>query len=198
MEISTSPLWPTLGVRFASRDQSPPDPVHWWLPDHPAVSSPESVPELTALTSAPISVFGQGVDVLEGAEAIGGHTDAPAAGQAALVVGNGGRSAFRGFIDGHNDADRDSDGVRDGVELWVDLIEGLRTGFSGDVPWLSVAPDQGTVAPGGRSTVTVTVDATGLAPGTHEAVLLVATNDRRTPLVRVPVRVDVGPAAPPT
>jgi hypothetical protein len=55
-----------------------------------------------------------------------------------------------------------------------------RTGEEGgcttDVPWLSVAPSTVTVPAGNSRTVTVTVDATNLAPGLYQAQLLVETN----------------------
>jgi hypothetical protein len=60
-----------------------------------------------------------------------------------------------------------------------------------DVPWLAVAPDSGTTAPGGTSEVTVTFDATGLAAGGYEAVLCVESDDPATPLVEVPVSLTV-------
>jgi hypothetical protein len=58
-----------------------------------------------------------------------------------------------------------------------------------DVPWLSVDPTSGSVAPGGSATLEVTVDTTGLEPGLYRARVLVASNDPRTPAVQVPVTV---------
>jgi hypothetical protein len=46
-----------------------------------------------------------------------------------------------------------------------------------DIPWASVAPDNGTTAPGDTDTVTVTFDSTGLAAGTYNAALCVTSND---------------------
>ncbi len=75
---------------------------------------------------------------------------------------------------------------------------------SSDVPWLSVAPASGTIAPGGSKELTVTVDTTGLAAGVYRANLLVQTNSGRQPNLQVPVEivvagywkgVDVGGAA---
>ena len=60
-----------------------------------------------------------------------------------------------------------------------------------DVPWLSVSPTSGTVAPGASSELEVTIDTSGLEPGVHRARVLVRSNDPRTPTVRVPVTVMV-------
>jgi uncharacterized repeat protein (TIGR01451 family) len=43
----------------------------------------------------------------------------------------------------------------------------------GDIPWLTEAPESGTVAAGGSQDVTLTFDATGMAAGTYEAHLRV-------------------------
>jgi hypothetical protein len=191
------PLWADLGVRFVADDPDPPDPVHWWDPAHPAVTIPEQVPELTRLNAGMYQIYGQHVEALAGTEAVAGYTTAPRVGEAALVIGNGGRTAFRGFVDGQNDADLDTDGVRDGVELWVDLVSGLTQGFARDVPWLGEDPAHVVVKPGTAATVTVTVDATSLTPGRYQAELLVMSDDPRHRSIRVPVTVDVtGPPGP--
>jgi subtilisin family serine protease len=56
-----------------------------------------------------------------------------------------------------------------------------------DVPWLSATPASGTVATGASQALTVTVDATGLAPGVYNAALYLQSNSGRRPLIRVPV-----------
>ena len=60
-----------------------------------------------------------------------------------------------------------------------------------DLDWLSVTPDSGSTAGGQQSAATVTVDASRLDQGTHEALLCVQSNDPDTPLVEVPVSVEV-------
>ena len=45
------------------------------------------------------------------------------------------------------------------------------------VPWLSVAPDNGTAAPGQSLDLIVTFDTAGLAPGVHTADMVITNND---------------------
>jgi hypothetical protein len=70
------------------------------------------------------------------------------------------------------------------------LVESGLPVFS-DVPWLSASPVEGVVAPDDEATVQVTVDATGLAPGVHRAILVIGTNDPGQGYVQVPVTVVV-------
>jgi hypothetical protein len=57
-----------------------------------------------------------------------------------------------------------------------------------DLPWLSLSPTSGTTPAGGRSTVTVTFDSSGLAvPSARSGKLCVASNDPARPVVEVPV-----------
>lgn len=60
------------------------------------------------------------------------------------------------------------------------------------IPWLSVAPTSGTVAPGGTDTTVVTIDAATLADGAYSAEVCVESNDAASPVVSVPVNVVVG------
>ena len=61
-----------------------------------------------------------------------------------------------------------------------------------DVSWLSEDIVSGSVAPGGSQTIQVSVDASGLEPGTYEAVLIIVTDDPSQPSIEVPVTLTVG------
>jgi hypothetical protein len=61
-----------------------------------------------------------------------------------------------------------------------------------DVPWLSEAPANGSVAGGASLEVSVTVDAAGMSPGDYLALLCMTTNDPANSLVQVPVSLTVG------
>ncbi len=60
-----------------------------------------------------------------------------------------------------------------------------------DISWASVFPDNGLTPPGGTTTVDVTFDSTGLSAGMYNGNLCVASNDPDTPLVIVPLALEV-------
>ncbi len=64
-------------------------------------------------------------------------------------------------------------------------------GCGTEVPWLSVDPVSGTTPAGESSTVTVTLDSTGLATGLYEASVCVASDDPDEALVVVDVAMTV-------
>jgi hypothetical protein len=64
----------------------------------------------------------------------------------------------------------------------------------GVVRWLGVSPEKGSVPLAGTRTLRVDINTVGLAPGDHDAVIRVASNDPSTPNVDVPVHVHVNAA----
>jgi len=61
----------------------------------------------------------------------------------------------------------------------------------GDVSWLSVSPASGSTAVGESDSVTLGFDATGLAAGTYSARICIQSNDPESPLVAVPISLEV-------
>ena len=68
-----------------------------------------------------------------------------------------------------------------------ELVGGAGCDAPTAVPWLSVTPQAGSVAPGGSAQVRLTLDSTGQAPGRLTATLCVASNDPAHPRVAVAV-----------
>jgi subtilisin family serine protease len=62
--------------------------------------------------------------------------------------------------------------------------------------WLVVSPASGTIPAGGSEELTVALNAAGMEDGLHEAIIDVASNDPYTPLVSVPVSLNVGLVEP--
>jgi hypothetical protein len=60
-----------------------------------------------------------------------------------------------------------------------------------DLSWVDVSPDSGTTPGGEIDQVEVTLDATGVAPGSYTANLCILSNDPDTPVVVVPVTMTV-------
>jgi Malectin domain/Viral BACON domain len=56
-----------------------------------------------------------------------------------------------------------------------------------DVPWLTVAPTEGLVAPNASASIELTADTTGLEPGVYRAIVAVGTNDPDNRMIQVPV-----------
>ncbi len=65
---------------------------------------------------------------------------------------------------------------------------------AGNIPWLSVAPANGTTAAQSTTPVVVTFDSTALGVGTYTGQLCIASNDPFSPLTNVPVTLTVEPA----
>jgi hypothetical protein len=59
------------------------------------------------------------------------------------------------------------------------------------VTWLTVSPFSGSIAPGGQADLDVDYDAAGLALGTYEALIRIATNDPDEAVINVPVTMTV-------
>jgi subtilisin family serine protease/subtilisin-like proprotein convertase family protein len=75
---------------------------------------------------------------------------------------------------------------------WSDTAFTLTGIQSCGAPWLSVAPGSGTVAPAASADLTVTMDPTGLADGSYQGNVCIASNDPAQPLAVVPVSFAVG------
>jgi hypothetical protein len=57
--------------------------------------------------------------------------------------------------------------------------------------WLSIEPQSGSLAPGENQIITLNLDATELADGTYESLINIQSNDPESPLVHIPVTLNV-------
>jgi hypothetical protein len=108
-------------LTYIQNDTQPPNPVNWWVADHPLFNIPNVVPEFT-IDDVGDYIYGEEVDPLAGYAALAGATDAPTPNLASLIIGNENRTIFRGCLAFANTQDEDTDGVPDGVELWQNII----------------------------------------------------------------------------
>lgn len=60
-----------------------------------------------------------------------------------------------------------------------------------NITWLGASPSAGSIAAGNTENVTLTIDTTGLAFGSYQGHVCISSNDPDTPLMIVPVRIDV-------
>ncbi len=58
-----------------------------------------------------------------------------------------------------------------------------------DLPWIVTDPESGTVAPDDTQVAQVTLGGAGLAPGNYQALLVLVTNDPKTP--QLPITIDL-------
>jgi len=127
--------------------------VSWSIPEHPVFAEPECVPDGSHGMGGKYAICGQHVEALSGSRSLAGRaTAADGLGESAMVLGNEGRTVFKGFVDGNNDSDLDRDGVPDGAELWANLAFGIQRGFAADAPWVSMETFSGTLSPGRAGT----------------------------------------------
>ena len=87
--------------------------------------------------------------------------------------------------------------VTNGEQLLENALQYVLPG-AGPATWLSFDPSSGTVTPGTDTDVTVTLDATGLSLGTHQANIIISSNDPDEPTVTIPVTLEVTGGALPT
>jgi hypothetical protein len=105
------------------------------------------------------------------------------------TLGDPGEEAFSG-----SGIELDSAGNIWAPDFTVGVVRLIESGVpvETDVPWLSETPTEGELVPGATDTFTVTVDTTGLEPGTvYEASILIATDAGRIPDVSFPVQLVV-------
>ena len=110
-----------------------------------------------------------------------GFTKDPAAGDAALIVANGGRTIFRGFLDAQNSADLDNDAKPDRMELWVNLVSHM-LGIAGfQLPDVPALPHK--IPP--LESLSIEVTFSPKAVSTNRATLTILSNDEDEPAVEV-------------
>jgi subtilisin-like proprotein convertase family protein len=85
-----------MGTSIASSISSP-LPVFVWDAGHPIFNTPNAVGGLTLNGNDYLGDNGDRLEPIAGASAPGGFTPAPAANQAAIILGNGGNTIFHGF-----------------------------------------------------------------------------------------------------
>ncbi|UCG58365.1 MAG: hypothetical protein JSU70_02435 [Phycisphaerales bacterium] len=74
-----------------------PQTVYRWDASHPIFTTPNPVGDLTSWSDG-WADDGDRLTVLAGAQALAGFTGSPSAGEAAIVLGNSGRTLYNGFL----------------------------------------------------------------------------------------------------
>jgi hypothetical protein len=100
-----------------------------------------------------------------------------------------GRFGFRYFVTDGGALGANSDYI--GIDTFDYAPPPLPCELPIDVPWMNVSPASGSTPAGGSSTVSVTLNSTGLVSGTYNAFVCVGSNDPANPTVQVPVTLNV-------
>ncbi|MDO8896485.1 MAG: choice-of-anchor J domain-containing protein, partial [Bacteroidales bacterium] len=104
-----------------------------------------------------------------------------------LAAPTTGRIAFRYFVTGGGPSGNNSN------YIGIDSFEYTGSTVTPD-EWLSASPLSGVIAPGETAEIEVMFDATGLAVGSYTGSLVFTSNDPVTPVVTVPVTLEVEPS----
>lgn len=75
-------------------------------------------------------------------------------------------------------------------------VNGDECAAPSDIPWLTLSSTSGSTSGNGNSSVNLTFDSTGLAPGTHKGTLCVNSNDPTTPRIRAALELIVSSVPP--
>ena len=78
-----------------------------------------------------------------------------------------------------------------GLLSWIADVAPADCSTTGAVSWLEVGSTNGTVAAGNSAFLEASINAAGLSIGNHSAVLCIHSNAAATPLVQVPVSIEV-------
>ncbi len=109
-------LWTTLGVSYVENFYEPVDPIYQWAIGHPIFTTPNAIANPLTNFMNDWADDGDLVTAIGDGTAIAGNTTTPSVG-GLLVVANGGRTVFNGFLWAEMDNDSDTDGKPDAVEL---------------------------------------------------------------------------------
>ncbi|MFO7539953.1 MAG: FixG Ig-like domain-containing protein, partial [Chloroflexota bacterium] len=192
LAIPDHPLWAAMGFEYVANEADA-LPAYWWEPDHAIFTSPEEAPEWIERFARSGVTQGTYIRPLDGSLLVAGYTTSPQEDQGNIVIRHDERTVYKGIRDLSTDADANGSGVPDAVELWQNIITGLLTGFTPNVPWLSEEPAAGTVAALDSQIIEVTFDA-GVPevtqPGEYLAALQIDNNTPYGPL-NIPVTMTV-------
>ncbi len=179
---SSHTIWPTLGMEIYADLGSTPSALTWDFPDHPIFNQPLNVPPSVEMVEGIYTDYGDAI-LPVGATALASFDEMPYPANGAITLSEDGSLILNSFV--MSDLyDNDFDEVPDGVELLINEIFFLAA--LGDVPWLSVAPDTGTLSSHETHDAVVTFDATALSEGDYTGFIMASSTDPATPLIPVP------------
>tara|TARA_R110002049_G_scaffold4601_6_gene32852 strand:- start:25870 stop:26637 length:768 start_codon:yes stop_codon:yes gene_type:complete len=97
-DLDSVPALATAFEASVANDFFSPQSVHAWAPGHPIFNQPNAVASPITFTGTTFIDNGDELDAIGGGMALGGFSPAPMAGQAGIVLGNGGRTIVNGWL----------------------------------------------------------------------------------------------------
>lgn len=144
-----------------------------------------------------IDISEMGLEITDGSVYIGLEWDATAVSGLFIAADESSSANAGGYSYSSGEWTPIIEGFEDYKSMYVRAIEeqagppGIGCENPSNVSWLSVTPASGTIMDGDSQTVTVTGNATGMAPGTYEALICVHSNDPEYPRIDLTVTMEV-------
>ncbi len=117
----SSPLWPRLGFGYQGNMPSS-QPVYIWQPSNPVFTIPNRYGANRFVSGGGFMDEGDVLNVYANGTALAGMTLTANATQAAIVVGNNGRTLYNGYLIDDFGYDTDNSSYVDSFELWENEI----------------------------------------------------------------------------
>ncbi|MCK5832921.1 T9SS type A sorting domain-containing protein [bacterium] len=179
--LSDHSIWPAIGVEVFADLGAIPSALTWDLPGHPIFNTPLEVPLSVETVTGDFADYGDGLLMTTGVSAAS-FDELPYPGNSAITLAGDEAMFINSFVIS-DEMDSDADGWTDGMELLTNEIYyviGLE-----DIPWLSVAPNEGTLSSHETDDGMVTFDATELDEGDYNGWLVATSTDTRNPVIPV-------------
>lgn len=179
---STHTIWPTLGMDIFADLGSTPSALTWDLPEHPVFHTPMEVPFSVETVDMSFDDYGDAI-LSSGATVLGSFDEYPYPANGAITLSEGENLILNSFVMSDS-RDENGDDIPDGVELLINELYYLAA--LEDIPWLSVAPDSGTLSSHETHDATITFDATSLMEGDYNGFIMATSDDPARPVITVP------------
>jgi len=179
---STHTFWDVIGMDIYEDLGSSPSALTWDLPEHAIFHTPLSVPPSVETVEGSFTDYGDAI-LSDGATILASFDEFPYPANGAITIGSDSSVILNSFVMSDT-RDDDDDGITDGVELLINELYYLVA--LDDIPWLSVAPESGTLSSHETDDAVITFDATALTEGDYNGFIMATSDDPLTPLIPVP------------
>ncbi len=175
-------IWPYLGMEIFSDLGSTPSALTWDLPEHPIFNTPLPVPFSVETVDETFDDYGDAI-LAAGGTILASFDELPYPANGAITISEEDNLILNSFVMSDS-RDEDGDDMADGVELLINELYYLVA--LDDIPWLSVAPESGSLSSYETDDAVVTFDATHLTEGDYRGFIIATSTDPARPNITVP------------